>query len=219
MRPIWRFPSKNPTDEIGRLSLATTERRWRAARHWPCIRQDPGDGRPTSDLEPDAVNLVFGIGLVLPVSPMFFASWKSDATIRMNSDPGLSGFASLGTGRPRCPSRDRTGWHRLERRGAGPEEEPQRERVDAGFLVSDLRDNRRSPRGDHAIEQPHRGWPDVVHPRAQRVGAGEGTPGEEVASGIHRDVVATWGRNTPPETPSEKRKSGMSPLTLTGMPA
>ena len=52
----------------------------------------------------------FGIGLT-PSVAMFFVSWKSDAKIRMNSGPALSGLASRGIGKDgNAGLRSRTRW-------------------------------------------------------------------------------------------------------------
>src|SRR5919109_750589 len=102
-RPIWRLPSKNPTEETCAVLPAATTSFARAGRQADLLGVIQLTDGPFRTASRKPANLVFGIGLLSPVSAMFFASWKSEATTRMNSVPARRGFSSRGIGKTAIP--------------------------------------------------------------------------------------------------------------------
>src|SRR4029453_14202207 len=103
-RVIFRLPSKSPTDEIGAALVATISSFARPRRQAPFVGVIQLTAGPLTTATRTPLKRVLGIGFVPgPVSAMFFASWKSDATMRMNPVPAGIGFSCRGYGKTATP--------------------------------------------------------------------------------------------------------------------
>src|SRR5205809_3194276 len=86
VRPTWRPPAKNPTDEIGRVSLASTASCVRPETHEPLSGSSHATVGPFTTRMFTRLKVVYGISRLLTVLT-FFDSWLSAATSRIEARP------------------------------------------------------------------------------------------------------------------------------------
>ena len=82
--------------------LAATVSCCRALRALPARREQPVDGRPGDDMHRTLRERVFGMSFG-PIVSMFFASWKSEAIMRVRAVPGASAGTVVGSGKTAIP--------------------------------------------------------------------------------------------------------------------
>ena len=90
------------TDLTRRVELAATSSRWLFSRHDPAAGSSQSTAVPATTCSSVVAVRVFGM-IDVPTVSMFFASWKSEETMRSRASPGFSGGALAGSGKTATP--------------------------------------------------------------------------------------------------------------------